>query len=110
LPIAIHAPHALLVAHRIPRQIVIHQNVAELQVDPFAARLRGDQKAHLRVVRKSCWLRSLLSASGVLPSSFISPLISTTVPLPYHSSSCARKNSCVRRYSVKNSTLVPGFS
>ena len=40
LPIAIHAPHALLVTHRVPRQIVIHQNVAELQVDAFPARLR----------------------------------------------------------------------
>src|SRR5207245_9133055 len=45
LPDAVQAPDALLHHHRVPRQVVVHEHVTELQVPSFAARAGGDQHA-----------------------------------------------------------------
>ena len=39
LTVAVDAPHALLVTHRIPGKVVIHHDVAELEVNTLAAGL-----------------------------------------------------------------------
>jgi hypothetical protein len=36
-------PNSLLDALRIPRKIVVHDKIAELQIDTFRSGLRGDQ-------------------------------------------------------------------
>ena len=41
------APHALFQPIRIPRNVVVHQEMAKLQVDAFTRRLGGDH--HLNV-------------------------------------------------------------
>ena len=50
LPIAMDAPHALLQAVRVPRNVVVDHQRAELQVNALAPRLGGDH--HLRLVAK----------------------------------------------------------
>ena len=47
---AIDAPDALLNLHRVPRQVVIEHDMAELQVQTLAAGVGGDQ--HLSLVRE----------------------------------------------------------
>src|SRR5262249_6881308 len=43
LAIAVNAAHALLKPIRIPGDVIVEQDVAALEVDPFASRLRGHQ-------------------------------------------------------------------
>ena len=47
LPIAMAAADALLDALRVPGQVVIHHQRAELEVDALRAGLRGDHDAAL---------------------------------------------------------------
>ena len=47
LAVAVTATNALLNTLRIPRQIVIHHERAELQVDSFRSRFRGDHNDRL---------------------------------------------------------------
>ena len=49
LPVAVDAAHALLQPVRVPRDVVVEQDVAALQVDAFAGRLGGDQHLDLAV-------------------------------------------------------------
>src|SRR3989449_570841 len=45
LPDAVQAADALLHHHRVPRQVVVHEHIAELEVPSFAASAGGDQHA-----------------------------------------------------------------
>ena len=45
LPVTVNAPHPLLEARRVPRDVVVHHQPAELEVDPFSGRVRGDEEA-----------------------------------------------------------------
>src|SRR6185503_16303873 len=45
LPQPVEAPDPLLDPHRIPRKVVIHEEPAELEVSPFASRLRAHENA-----------------------------------------------------------------
>src|SRR5205823_11067406 len=47
LPDAIHATDSLFDAHGIPRQVVVHNDVTELEVQALATGIRRDQRAHL---------------------------------------------------------------
>src|SRR5437867_4359551 len=40
--------HPLLKAVRIPRQVPVHHDAAELEVDPLTRRVRGDHELNLR--------------------------------------------------------------
>ena len=44
LAVAVNAPHPLLKARRIPREVVVHHQPAELEVDPLSRRVRRDEK------------------------------------------------------------------
>ena len=48
LAVAVDAPHALLQAHRVPGDVVVDHEPAELEVDALAGRLGRDQ--HLAVL------------------------------------------------------------
>src|SRR5690606_32849010 len=50
LAVAMDAPHALLEAHGVPRDVVVDHQPTELEVDAFASSLRGDE--HLAVLAK----------------------------------------------------------
>ena len=50
LAVAVDAPHALLQPHRVPRDVVVDHEPAELEVDAFARRLRRHE--HLRALAK----------------------------------------------------------
>ena len=43
LAVAVDAAHPLLQAHRVPRDVVVDHEPAELEVDAFAGGLGGDQ-------------------------------------------------------------------
>ena len=43
----VHPPDTLFHAHGIPRQVVVYDHVAELQIQALAAGVRGNQDAHI---------------------------------------------------------------
>ena len=45
LAVAVDAPHPLLEARGVPRDVVVHHQPAELEVDPFSRRIGGDEEA-----------------------------------------------------------------
>src|SRR5437016_147596 len=59
LAIAIDAANALLDTHRIPRQIVVDADMAELEIDSFAAGFRRYEKANLRMIAEKSLTRAL---------------------------------------------------
>ena len=64
LPDAMDAPEPLLQPGRVPGQVVIDHQPAELEVDPFAGRLGGDADL-LFDVRNCSWAR--LRSCGFMP-------------------------------------------
>ena len=53
LPDAVQPSNALLHHHRVPRQVVVHEHVAELEVPSLAAGASGDQHAALVIVERA---------------------------------------------------------
>ena len=43
LEVPVDAPHALLQPVRVPRDVIVEEDVAALEVDAFARRFRGDE-------------------------------------------------------------------
>src|SRR5881392_3400251 len=52
-PDAVQPADALLHDHRVPRQVVVHEHVAELQIAAFAARAGGEQHAAPVLVKRA---------------------------------------------------------
>src|SRR5687767_1713061 len=54
-----YAPDALLDHHGVPRQLVVHEHIAELEVEPFGAGACGDEDAALLALEFREPLRAL---------------------------------------------------
>jgi len=72
LAVAVDAAHPLFKAVRIPRNVVVEQNVAALQVDAFAGGLGRDEHLDRPVAEL---LLSVEPGTGLLPRARLHPTV-----------------------------------
>ena len=64
LPHSVDATNALCDSHRVPRQIIIDHNVAELEVNSLAPDLGGEEYSHSSIIAEALDLSFALRKSA----------------------------------------------